>query len=39
MTSHRKLPAACSACIERTGQEQRGISVESDLGLEALRHE
>jgi len=39
MTSHKKLPAACSVCIERTGQEQRGISVESDLGSEALRHE
>jgi hypothetical protein len=39
MTSHRKLLAACSACIERIGQEQRGISVESDLAPEALRHE
>ena len=39
MTSHKKLPAACSVCIEHTGQEQRAISVESDLGSEALRHE
>jgi hypothetical protein len=28
MTSHKKLPAACSVCIERAGQEQLGISVE-----------
>ena len=27
MTSPRKLPAACSVCIERAGQGQRGISV------------
>ncbi len=33
MTSPRKLPAACSAFIERAGQEQRGISVQIDLGL------
>jgi hypothetical protein len=39
MTSHRKLLAACSACIERPAQERRGISVEIDLGSEALRHE
>ena len=39
MTSHKKLPAACSVCIERAGQEQRDISVEIDLGSEALRHE
>ena len=39
MTSHKKLPAACLACIERAGQELRGISVEIDLGSEALRHE
>ena len=31
MTSHKKLPAACSVYIERTGQEQQGISVESDV--------
>jgi hypothetical protein len=28
MTSPRKLPAACSVCIERAVQEQRGISIE-----------
>ena len=39
MTSPKKLPAACSECIERAGQEQRGISLEIDLGSEALRHE
>jgi hypothetical protein len=39
MTSHKKLPAACSVCIEHASQEQRDISIEIDLGLEALRHE
>ena len=39
MTSHKKLPAAYSVCTKRAGQEQRGISVEIDLGSEALRHE
>ena len=39
MTSHSKLPAVCSVCIERAGAEQRGISIEIDLGSEALRHE
>jgi hypothetical protein len=39
MTSPRKLPAACSVCIERFGQEQRGISIEMSLASEALRHE
>jgi len=39
MISPRKLPAACSVCIERTGQEQRGISIEIDLGFGGLRHE
>jgi hypothetical protein len=39
MTSHRRLPAACSVCIERAGQEQRGVSVEIDVGAEALGHE
>jgi hypothetical protein len=33
MTSPRKLPAACSVCIEHAGQEQRGISVEIDLAF------
>jgi nucleotide-binding universal stress UspA family protein len=33
MTSRRKLPAACSVCIERANQEQRDISVEIDLGF------
>jgi len=39
MTSPRKLPAACSVCFERFGQEQRGISIEMGLASEALRHE
>ena len=39
MTSHKKLPAACSVCIEHTGQEQRVISIEIDLGSEVFRHE
>jgi Universal stress protein family len=33
MTSPRKLPAACSVCIEHAGQEQRSISVEIDLAF------
>ena len=33
MISPRTLPAACSVCIDRPGQEQRGISVEIDLGF------
>jgi hypothetical protein len=33
MTSRRKLPAACSVCIERAGHEQQDISVEIDLGF------
>jgi hypothetical protein len=39
MTSHKKLPAVCSVCIEHLAEEQRGRSVEIGLGLEALRHE
>ena len=39
MTSPRKLPAACSVCIERAGQEQRDISAEMGLASEVLRHE
>jgi len=39
MTSHKKLPAVCSVCIEHPAQEQRGSSGEIDLGSEALRHE
>jgi hypothetical protein len=31
MTWPKKLPATCSGCIERAGQDQRGISVEIDL--------
>jgi len=30
MTLHKKLLAAFSVCIERAGQEQRGISIEID---------
>jgi hypothetical protein len=39
MTLHKKLRAASSVCIERAGQERRGISVEIHLGSEALQHE
>jgi Universal stress protein family len=39
LTSHKKLPAVCSVCIEHLAQEQRGSSVEIGLGSEALRYE
>ena len=31
MTSHKRLPVACSVYIERAGREQGGISVERDV--------